>query len=248
MQSIMSLTKKSPSTAEHFIPLASKLPELKENCRRIYLIRHGETDFNAAGKLQGGGYDLPLNQNGKEQAATVAEELCAVPFGVIASSHLRRAQQTADYMHQQHPTAQRIVLAGFGEMRFGDFEGVNLRGEGACKETTQRYVQWNDRIKQDVTVPWPGGGESLAQVQERAVGALQTLLEDHPAAHQVGIVAHGRTINIMLASMLRGDPRQFASFHQKNCCINVLDYDGDQFDSLVLSYDEHIHRFGKLRP
>ena len=70
--------------------------------KRVYIIRHGETNWNVKGKIQGGGFDIPLNENGKLQALKAAEFLKDVPFDLIASSSLSRAKETADiiYNHQ----------------------------------------------------------------------------------------------------------------------------------------------------
>lgn len=70
--------------------------------KRVYIIRHGETNWNVKGKIQGGGFDIPLNENGKLQALKAAEYLKDVPFDLIASSSLSRAKETADiiYNHQ----------------------------------------------------------------------------------------------------------------------------------------------------
>ena len=70
--------------------------------KRVYIIRHGETNWNVKGKIQGGGFDIPLNDNGKLQALKAAEFLKDVPFDLIASSSLSRAKETADiiYNHQ----------------------------------------------------------------------------------------------------------------------------------------------------
>ena len=64
----------------------------------MYLIRHGETDWNVRGKIQGGGYDIPLNANGRRQAHTVARELQDIHWDIIASSDMHRARETADIL------------------------------------------------------------------------------------------------------------------------------------------------------
>jgi broad specificity phosphatase PhoE len=70
--------------------------------KRVYIIRHGETNWNLKGKIQGGGFDIPLNNNGKLQALKAAEFLKDVPFDLIASSSLSRAKETADIIYNHH--------------------------------------------------------------------------------------------------------------------------------------------------
>ena len=117
----------SKSTISSSLLLSSKLPQFQEdNCRcRIYLIRHGETDWNEQGKIQGGGYDIPLNETGKRQAYDVSK-LFVVPtrangntttdvsnskyeqllpkIDLIVSSHLQRAHETADIIYNAYTT------------------------------------------------------------------------------------------------------------------------------------------------
>ena len=104
--------------------LAEILPPLADNSRRIYLLRHGETDWNRQGKMQGGGFDIELNDDGRHQARLAGELMSDLPLGIIGSSHLQRAVQTADTVSSYHPDAKRIAMPGFGEMRFGSLECV----------------------------------------------------------------------------------------------------------------------------
>lgn len=103
---------------------------------RVYLIRHGETNWNKKGKIQGGGYDVPLNDNGKAQALKAAKALKGIALDAVASSSLSRAKETADIVYDYYNSNNsskkplRIVNAGFNEMRFGKFEGIKLPHRG----------------------------------------------------------------------------------------------------------------------
>lgn len=100
---------------------------------RVYLVRHGETNWNLRGKIQGGGYDVPLNDNGREQAKKSALALRDIPLDVVASSSMARAKETADILWEHHRSDDggkeplRIVDKGFNEMRFGIFEGFGYK-------------------------------------------------------------------------------------------------------------------------
>ena len=113
-------------------------PQTMATAVRIYLIRHGETNWNLKGKIQGGGYDVPLNENGKEQALKAAKALEGISFDAVASSSLSRAKETADIVYDYYNKHNnnnnssskkplRIVDPGFNEMRFGKFEGFSGR-------------------------------------------------------------------------------------------------------------------------
>jgi len=251
-------TTTGETTSSGYVPLSERLPPLDNAgiaTRRIFLIRHGETDWNALGKMQGGGFDLELNANGRDQAARLAQELSNIRLDVVASSHLQRARATADAIVQQQQqqcqdssssaSPARVVLAGLGEMRFGEFEGRALRGPECTKEITEQFQDVNNRMKRDPHVRWPNGGESLAEVEARSVAALNEILELYrDSSRSIGIVAHGRTINIMLASLLEKDCRNFSKYRQRNCCINVLDVSlpSLEYKSVILNYYDHMER------
>jgi len=126
---------------------------------RVYLVRHGETDWNAEGRIQGGGYDVPLNANGRDQAQKAAVVLAGIPLDVVASSSLSRAKETADIVFAEHQQQQRkknrqpqqdaiaaaavplrIVDEGFNEMRFGEFEGFRFKKRTAKTNKRERQT------------------------------------------------------------------------------------------------------------
>ena len=99
-----------------------QLPPLSEGWRRLYLVRHGETEWNVEGRVQGR-TDNPLNDNGRRQAELLADYLSSQPLDVVASSTLQKAAVMADAVASRHPAAKRRRLDAFSEMCFGDFEG-----------------------------------------------------------------------------------------------------------------------------
>jgi broad specificity phosphatase PhoE len=214
---------------------------LEPNYKRIYLIRHGETDWNAKGLLQGGGYDLQLNTNGQYQAHAVANILAGLQstksnedntrttFDVVVSSHLQRAEQTADIItstiqqHQQHQQEQelvghamntnnnnnnkpirRVVLQKFGEMRFGaEFEGINIRDQN--NDVAKKFHTYLQLMVTSPSLKWPAGGESIIDVQQRGIYGLQQLIRDFPTAQHIIIVAHGRFNKILLNYLIENN-------------------------------------------
>ena len=225
---------------ERSFAFSKSLPELGPECKRIYLLRHGETDWNKKGLVQGGGFDVPLNEKGLAQARYVAEELSCVPLGVVASSHLERASQTADAVKAGHPSAARLILNNFGEMRFGELEGAAIHGPEATDHMKNIFRETNDRMALDPSYRWPAG-ESAAEVEHRAREALSEVLNGHPDCRHVAVVAHGRTNKILLSSLLFGDATKIQPFKQGNTCINVLDFDqiNKTWSKVLLNYVEH---------
>lgn len=202
--------------------LASKLPELPPQSKRLYLLRHGETDWNKLGKMQGGGFDIIINENGIQQARCAAKELKEMPLDIIASSHLQRAAKTADIVGEKHPTAKRVIMPEFGEFRFGKFEGIALHGENKDMTMKKEFDEVNQSIYADINFRWPGdGGESTGDVNTRVRSALDTLLKS--SEKHIAIVGHGRSNRVFLASLLYQDPLKHQDIEQGNTCISVLD-------------------------
>jgi broad specificity phosphatase PhoE len=241
---------------------AASLPPLEPNHRRVYLLRHGQTDWNARGLMQGGGYDIELNESGRTQARRVAQELSSIPLDIVASSHLSRAAETADIVHevqrQTHSsssqttttlrtttttttTLERLRSERFGEMRFGKFEGAAIHGEECDQESHDKFWEVNYRIRADTSIRFPPDGESTDDVEERSRMALEAILDKYPDANHIAIVGHGRANQILLASILWNDVQRCHEIEQGNTCINALDFSEttETWNPLILNYTEH---------
>ena len=90
---------------------------------KILLVRHGETDWNLAGRFQGRS-DVPLNQKGVEQANALASALRKESLAAIYSSPLVRAKETARLIKVFHPSSPLFEDEGLVEMDLGEFEGI----------------------------------------------------------------------------------------------------------------------------
>ena len=246
--------------------LQSILPPLRDGRRRVYLLRHGETDWNTLGKIQGGGYDIPLNDNGRLQATKAAAELDGIPLDVIASSALSRAKETADILYSRHSSSssssngdddnndgddhnggvpiQRVVDAGFNEMSFGEWEGFASRDESVDGSEIERFKDTARQVKADPSFPFPGGGESTKQVEDRSVKALFDILNNTKNSRQrhIAIVSHGRTNKVLIAAVGLGDVQRFKEVKQANVAINVMDIDDTTgtWTVHVMNYHDHV--------
>ena len=215
---------------------ASSLPALASGKRRLYLCRHGETDWNMADRIQGS-TDNPLNAVGRSQARALAESLRDVPFGLVASSNLQRARETADAVAEFHPAAARRADTGFAEMHFGTLEGPVLSEIGRRCTTRPSASSAGD-----VDVAWPEG--EPPKTSPRAVAGLKDWLLGGPAANRcsryVLIAAHGR-FNKILISALRGDLTKSGEIEQGNTCVNVIDFAADGSCEIVaLNLRDHL--------
>ncbi len=157
---------------------------------RLYLIRHGETDWNVEGRWQGQA-DVPLNARGREQAQRVARALRDVPFAAIYSSDLSRARETAEALARVVglPVREDPRLR---EIHQGEWQGM-LVGE-----IQARYAGQFARRRSDPLRVAPPGGETVAQVRDRVVRAVDEIIAKHPC-ETVAVVSHGFAIAVILA-------------------------------------------------
>jgi len=183
----------------------------------ILLIRHGETDWNAARRLQGH-IDIPLNAEGERQAAALGQALRDEALDAIVASDLQRALQTARAV-AQHRGLPVQTDAGLRERCYGAFEGMNYHEIG--QRYPIEYAAWQAR---DVDAPVPPGarvGESFRQFYTRTVAAIRHWAEQH-AGQKIALVAHGGVLECAYRAALQlplSTPRNFPVL---NASINRL--------------------------
>ncbi len=180
---------------------------------KIYLVRHGETDWNQAGLLQGQ-TDIALNAQGLEQAREAAERLKEVPFEIAFCSPLIRAKRTAETIIGD----RKITLTTderLRELNFGPWEGVDIR-------------TIKDAASQPFTNPGsyipPEGAESFAQLYKRSGEFVdQVLLPLEGTYETVLVVAHGGVNRSILNPVLNIPVDDFWRMHMGNCATAILD-------------------------
>ena len=200
---------------------------------KLYLIRHGQTDWNVAGKIQGS-TDIPLNAMGKRQAACLAEGMKNRPVVRVFSSVLSRAYETACSIGDSQGVEVRKIQ-GLEEVGYGVWEGMTM--EEIQKQYPKELEQWyNSPV--DVAPP---GGESQAQIYERCAKALDTILSDQDG--DVAMVSHGATVVYLLEYMLRDDSRtEEDDIIVGNASISTIEYDPlmGRFALVQLNDREHL--------
>jgi broad specificity phosphatase PhoE len=161
------------------------------NLAHLYLIRHGETDWNRQGRWQGQS-DVPLNDQGREQARQIAEKLADISFDAIYSSDLSRASEVARIIAQRQGDEVPIVLdQRLREIHQGEWQGLLVQ------EIEARYAEGFQHRRTNPLTVAPPGGETAGQVRERALAAIHDILAVHPNGH-VAIVSHGFTLAVLL--------------------------------------------------
>ncbi|KNE65541.1 hypothetical protein AMAG_19487 [Allomyces macrogynus ATCC 38327] len=190
---------------------------------RLILCRHGETDANVRGHLQGSGIDPPLNDHGALQAAQLGSHLSkqAPQVDLIVASKLLRAQQTADAIAgEYHPNAIRESYAELNEIHWGGHEGKPI------PDMRSVIAAWRSG---DFECNLPGA-ESPNAMRKRSVGKLLDIVTDALARAEqeqriitAVIVGHGLMFRILLAHILHGSLRLMDTITVDNCSVTVLD-------------------------
>lgn len=186
----------------------------------LYIVRHGETVWNAEKRLQGR-VDVELNEMGRELAGETGRKLEETAFDKIYSSPLIRAYETACLIrgHRNIPIIRDERLR---EICFGENEGRVVADLLAERENTFRY--FFDKPQLYVA---PEHGESLEQLCERAKQFLETVIEPKSKdCNRIMIVAHGALNKALLAHIKGHGIAEFWSGGlQTNCSVAIVRYD-----------------------
>jgi probable phosphoglycerate mutase len=164
---------------------------------RIFLARHGETDWNAAGRLQGH-TDVPLNEAGRAQAIELAERLAREGIGSVTTSDLSRARETGTIIAARLGLMEPEVDPELRERRFGLFEGLTR------DEVRERYPEaWRAWLAQTDA---PADAEPRADAVARISRALERVLSR--TSERTGaalVISHGGAMRLWLMTLLGPD-------------------------------------------
>jgi len=184
---------------------------------KVILVRHGKTVWNAEGRYQGK-MDIPLNEEGREQARRVGEALKDFPIKAVFSSPLSRCRDTAEEIAKHHGLEVQ-VKDGFKEIDHGEWEGL------LASEVEEKYPEllklWRTKPA-EVQMP---KGESLKDVYDRAVKTFEKVVSQFSPEDLIVIVGHDATNKVLMCHLLGTDLNKFWAFKQANCGITVLEYD-----------------------
>ncbi|MEN9936613.1 MAG: hypothetical protein RLZZ387_3192 [Chloroflexota bacterium] len=199
----------------------------------FYLVRHGETDWNADGRWQGYA-DIPLNDAGRAQARRLADRLRheSIRFDAIYSSDLQRSWETAAIVAEAlgaplHP------LPALREIDVGAWSGLTVR------EVKARDGDILARLESGEDLP-RGGGERFADLYNRVVPAVERLIAEHPAG-TVGLFSHGGPVRALLLYAAREKhAAPVRKLHVGNTSLSVLVADPAGWDLSVINDMSHL--------
>jgi broad specificity phosphatase PhoE len=199
---------------------------------RLFIARHGETDYNKKGLLQGRGIDAPLNETGKKQAAALAGYLKRYKTDLLATSSMIRAWQTAEF-YQKKTSLDLLKNCDLDEMDFGNFEGVEYNK--AAHDLDELNQAWK-RGEVNLEIP---GGESPRGVFNRANTVVESYIHSLKTGTVV-LIVHGRLIRILLAEWLGYGLKNMDRIEHANGAVNQLRFNGNGFEPVYLNKTDHL--------
>lgn len=199
---------------------------------KLYLIRHGQTDWNIQGKIQGSN-DVALNQTGRSQARMLAKGMDSRPVARIYSSPQKRAVETARIIaDRQHVDV--YLVPGLVEVEFGLWEGMTW------DEIKEKYPDEYEKWTLNPLEAGPPGGETRMQALKRSAQAIEDIIALSGSNHDIAVVSHGATLAYVVAYLLRDHPGGFEIIVE-NASITTIGYNSVTQDCQLLKVNETDH-------
>lgn len=200
--------------------------------KSFYFIRHGQTDLNLKGIVQGRGVNSPLNANGFKQAEAFYHAYKDVPFDKIYTSTLLRTQQTIEpFLDQGIPVEQ---LEGLDEISWGIYEGKEQ--DETIMSGFQHVVESWKNNDLDLSIE---NGESPNQLVERQKQAITYMLEQEHE-ERVLVCMHGRALRIMLCHLTDVPVCQMDDCPHTNTALYIVNYTSGVFSIADYYNTEHL--------
>ncbi|MCX2574451.1 histidine phosphatase family protein [Pedobacter sandarakinus] len=202
--------------------------------KQIYIIRHGETELNRQGIVQGRGINADLNDTGRAQAEAFYQKYKDIPFDKIYTSDLKRTWQTVQKFIDSGLPWEK--LSGLDELAWGIWEGKPNSEE--AREAFRTMLQtWQDG---DYTAGFEGG-ESVQDVYERLKQPME-LLANRPEEKTVLLCMHGRAMRVFLCLLLGKPLSEMTEFPHQNTVLYRLGFEDGKFS--VLEFNSVLHLDG----
>ena len=198
----------------------------------LYIIRHGETELNKNGIVQGRGINSDLNATGIAQGNAFYEYYKHIKFDKIYTSTLKRTHQTVAKFIEDGLAWEQFE--GLDELAWGVYEGMATTPK--LREDFKQLIEGWSAGHYDIRL---NGGESPVDVYHRQALAMQKILQQ-PEEETILICMHGRALRILLCQLLKKSLNQMDEFPHQNTSLYVLDYDGADFSVQVFNSLAHL--------
>lgn len=198
---------------------------------RLLLARHGQTDWNIAGRYQGQS-DTPLNQTGQEQAKQLAKRLSKETLHAIYASDLARAKDTAQAIANFHQLEIQTDPR-WRELSFGEWEGMTYKQMSA--HSPALFEEWM-RDPAHISTP---NGETLQQLAQRVCAAFDEIKNKHED-QTVLVVSHSGALQALLAALLGVELNRYWQFKVAQASLSELNV---YTDSVILNLLNDVNHF-----
>jgi broad specificity phosphatase PhoE len=200
--------------------------------KKIHLVRHGQTDFNLQGIVQGSGIDSSLNDRGRLQAIAFYNAYRNISFDRIYTSSLKRTVETMQPFIDAGIPYEK--LAGLNEISWGSKEGQKIT---ASEDAYYHWMlgQWQEG-KTNVRIE---GGESPEDVARRQQPALDHIMS-RTDEQNILICMHGRAMRILLCGMLKYPLKAMDTFEHENLCLYLVHHTGTLFSIEKFNHTSHL--------
>lgn len=203
--------------------------------KEIYIIRHGETEFNRLGIVQGSGIDSDLNEKGQSQANAFYEKYKSHKFDKIYTSTLKRTHQSVKKFIESGINWQQHE--GLNEISWGKREGRMPDNEDNINflKITENWQNGHTHLKFEE-------GESPKEVAVRIQSFFDEIIPNS-MENKILVAMHGRALKILLAHLLLNNLSQMDSFEHTNLCLYVLEYNfnTNQFIAKIKNDTSHLN-------
>ncbi len=201
----------------------------------LYLIRHGQTDWNTK-KIFRGRADVPLNDHGRREAEALSAHLKDIRADACYASPLSRARETAEAVARPH-SLDVTDDAGVIDVDYGEWQG--LSDAKVKKKYAETYRGWHERPHR---TRFPDG-ESLTMVRRRALASVLRINDAHPDG-TIFLVAHRVVTKVLMCAALGLGNSAFWRIRQDNCAFNIIEYSHDVVAVAVMNDTCHMRAAG----
>lgn len=183
--------------------------------KRVFLVRHGESKWNTLKKVQGQ-KNIPLTENGIDQAHLIGNRLINENIDIIYSSHLDRAKDTANIIGQK-TNVNVNTMEALQEINFGIWEGMSQ--VDVDKNYNKDFVLWRKQ-PENLKIE---KGETLEDLQARAMKGVNSII-NNDLWENIVIVSHSATLKAIILGLLNMDLCHFKNLTLNNVSLTIIEF------------------------
>jgi broad specificity phosphatase PhoE len=200
--------------------------------KTLYIVRHGQTDLNKQGIVQGRGRDTDLNEEGRHQAQLFYNAYKDVPFDKIYISELKRTLQSIQPFIELGIPYEK--LPGLDELAWGVLEGKpsTPANKAAFMKLLRQWLEGQLDSKFE-------GGESPNEVKARQLEAMQIIMS-HTEEKTVLVCMHGRALRLLLCVLLNKPLTEMENFPHQNLVLYKVTWDGQKYEIADFNNAQHL--------